>query len=290
LVFIIDGRLQASLLNKETQKKVDLLKTHNITPGLAVILVGEDPASQIYVASKCQQANEVGIASFKFAFPAEITEEELLSHIAQLNTDARIHGILVQLPLPQHLNTHKILQAVHFLKDVDGLHPRNIGLLAAGHPYMVPCTPLGCMRLIKGIKQDLTGLKAVIIGASLLVGRPLMQMLLNEKCTTTVTHIHTRDIKQECVSADILIAAAGVPHLVKADWVKPGAIVIDVGINRLQRKNGEIDIVGDIDFDAVKLLASAITPVPGGVGPMTVACLLENTVKAAILKDEEAVC
>lgn len=257
------------------------LQKQGITPGLAVVLAGDDPASQIYVASKCQQATEIGISSRKEELPATVDEETLLQRIHDLNQDPEIHGILIQLPLPPHLDAQKILSAVSPLKDVDGLHPVNIGRLMSGHPYLVSCTPLGCMRIIKKVRPELTGAKVVIIGASLIVGRPLIHMFLNENCTVTTTHIHTQHIEKECLSADILIAAAGVPCLVKPEWVKKGAIVIDVGINRILHPNGKISIVGDVEFDTVAPLASAITPVPGGVGPMTVACLLENTIVAA---------
>jgi methylenetetrahydrofolate dehydrogenase (NADP+)/methenyltetrahydrofolate cyclohydrolase len=281
LAFILDGRQEAARLKQSVKNKVESLKQQQIIPGLAVILVGNDAASELYVASKCQQATEVGIASFKYAFPSTVEEEVVLACIARLNQDPCIHGILIQLPLPRHLNTQRLLEAVMPAKDVDGLHPQNVGLLASNHPYMIPCTPLGCLRLLQTVKPDLTGLKATLIGESRLVGRPLLHLLLNEKCTVTITHIHTRAIEAECASADILVAAAGVSGLVKANWVKPGAIVIDVGIHRVIDDNHIAVIKGDVMFEEVAKKALAITPVPGGVGPMTVACLLENTVKAA---------
>ncbi len=281
MTLIINGRQEAYRLKESLRPELEHLAEKGITPGLAVVLVGNDSASQIYVASKCQQALDIGIHSVKKELSSDIDESILIEHIHELNRDPLIHGILVQLPLPKHLNTQKILREIDPLKDVDGLHPFNMGLLMSGHPYLVPCTPLGCLRLIKTVRADLTGLKAVIVGASLLVGRPLAQMLLNEKCSVTVTHSKTRHIEQECASADILIAAAGVPHLVKANWVKKGAIVLDVGITRISDDYGNTQVVGDVDFEAIKHDVAAITPVPGGVGPMTVACLLENTIKAA---------
>lgn len=274
---LINGKDVASRLRGDIAAQASALKARGITPGLAVILVGEDPASQIYVRSKITACEKAGIASFEYKRPADITESDLLALIADLNRDPAVHGILLQLPLPGHLDENTMIMAIDPKKDVDGLHPMSAGCLMAGLPGFVSCTPQGSLILIKEIRQDLTGLHAVVIGRSLLFGKPMAQLLLAENCTVTHCHSKTRDLPSLCRQADILVAAVGRPQMVKADWVKPGAIVIDVGINRMD--DGKV--VGDVDFDSVKGVAGAITPVPGGVGPMTIACLLANTVKAA---------
>jgi methylenetetrahydrofolate dehydrogenase (NADP+)/methenyltetrahydrofolate cyclohydrolase len=274
---LINGKDVASRLRDNIAAQTLALKAKGITPGLAVILVGEDPASQIYVRGKITACEKAGIASFEYKPPADVTESDLLKLISDLNHDPAIHGILLQLPLPGHLDETKMILAIDPAKDVDGLHPMNAGRLMAGLPGPVPCTPQGSVMLIKEIRKDLTGLHAVVIGRSLLFGKPMAQLLLAENCTVTHCHSKSKDLPALCRQADILVAAVGRARMVKADWVKPGAIVIDVGINRLD--DGKV--AGDVDFDSVKEVAGAITPVPGGVGPMTIACLLANTVKAA---------
>lgn len=274
---LINGKDAASRLRADIALQAAELKIRKIKPALAVILVGDNPASQIYVRNKIIACEKAGIESMEFKQPADITEASLQSLIADLNRDPAVHGILLQLPLPAHLDENKMVMAIDPAKDVDGLHPLNAGRLMAGMPGMVPCTPQGSLTLVKEIRQDLAGLHAVVIGRSLLFGKPMAQLLLAENCTVTHCHSKTRDLPALCRQADILVAAVGRPKMVKADWIKPGAIVIDVGINRLE--DGKV--VGDVDFEAVKEVAGAITPVPGGVGPMTIACLLANTVKAA---------
>lgn len=282
---LIDGTFEAAKVRHEVQSDVKEFTTrHDIVPGLAVVLVGENPASQIYVRSKIKQAHEVGIRSFEYRLADDVSEQQLLSLLDQLNNNPDIHGILVQLPLPRHIDAESVLRRIAPLKDVDGFHPTNAGLLACGHPTLVPCTPLGCMRLISTVEADLRGMEAIVIGRSNIVGRPAAQLLLLANCSVTITHQYSRDVAGLCRRADIIIAAAGRPHLVRGDWVKPGAIVIDVGINRITRADGKSHIVGDVDFDEVKHVARAITPVPGGVGPMTVATLLENTLRCAALQ------
>lgn len=253
-----------------------------VPPTLAVILVGDDAASAIYVRRKIAMSSKVGIRSIERRFDASLTEGALLDVIAELNTDPLVHGILVQLPLPPQIDSHKVLDAIDPLKDVDGFHPVNVGRLSSGTGGLLPCTPLGCMMLLESVVPDFTGQQAVVIGKSNIVGKPVALLLLERECTVTVTHIHTRNLPAIARSADILVVAAGSPHLVRGDWVKPGAVVIDVGINRLVDDDGKVSIVGDVAFDEVQH-AHAITPVPGGVGPMTIACLLLNTVKAAQL-------
>lgn len=275
---LIDGKAVAARLRETIAQDAARLAQQGKTPGLAVILVGEDPASQIYVRNKIAACEKAGIKSFEYKQPASIDEQSLLRLIADLNADPAVHGILLQLPLPAHLDENAMVLAIDPAKDVDGLHPVNSGRLMAGLPGMVPCTPQGSLLLIKEVKQDLTGLHAAVIGRSLLFGKPMAQLLLAENCTVTHCHSKTRDLPALCRQADILVAAVGRPRMVKADWIKPGAIVIDVGINRMD--DGKV--VGDVDFDAAKGVAGAITPVPGGVGPMTITCLLGNTVKAAI--------
>lgn len=253
---------------------------HNYAPTLAVVLVGEDPASIIYVRRKIAQCRKVGMHSVEHRFTADLAEADLLALIETLNGDAQVHGILVQLPLPKHIDSHKILDAIHPLKDVDGFHPVNVGRLSSGTGGLLPCTPMGCMMLLESVVDDCKGLQAVVIGKSNIVGKPVALLLLERECTVTVTHIHTRGLPGIVRGADILVVAAGSPNLVRGDWVKPGAVIIDVGINRTIDREGKVAIVGDVAFDEVQH-ARAITPVPGGVGPMTIACLLVNTMKAA---------
>lgn len=283
---IIDGKLFAENLRNRIAGQVKILQEkHRITPGLAVVLVGEDPASQVYVRNKAKQTKEVGMNSFEFVLPIDIGQKQLLARIEQLNKDPKVHGILVQLPLPADIDEVTVINAILPEKDVDGFHPVNIGRLVTGQSNgTVPCTPLGCLMLIKDTLGDLTGKKAVVIGRSNIVGKPMAQLLLNESCTVTIVHSKTKNIKEECRSADIIVAAVGRPEMVKADWVKPGAVVIDVGINRISTDDGKSKLVGDVAFEDVKNVASAITPVPGGVGPMTIACLLQNTLKATCLQ------
>ena len=272
---IIDGKKVAAELREELKKKVTELKsTYNAVPGLTVILVGEDPPSKIYVRNKEKSANEVGINSEVIKYPENVEEKVLLNKIIELNNNNNVSGILVQLPLPKHINKRKVIETMNPKKDVDGFHPMNVGNLSSGYDSNIPCTPLGCYLLIKKIEKNLNGKHAVIIGRSNLNGKPMTQLLLKENCTVTITHSKTKDLRAECSRADIIIAAVGRPKLVKGDWVKKGAIVIDVGINKT-----DSGLVGDVDFDEVSKVAKAITPVPGGVGPMTIACLLNNTVE-----------
>ncbi|MDC0164228.1 bifunctional methylenetetrahydrofolate dehydrogenase/methenyltetrahydrofolate cyclohydrolase [Candidatus Pelagibacter bacterium] len=272
---IIDGKKEAELLRYEVKKEIDSLKLkNNKVPGLTVILIGDFAPSQIYVKNKEKNAKEVGINSEVVRYPKEVSEQEVLKKIKELNDNNAVSGILVQLPLPSQINKEKIINAINPLKDVDGFHPVNVGNLSSGYHATVPCTPLGCLFLIKKIESNLSGKHAVIIGRSNLNGKPMAQLLLKEDCTVTIVHSKTKDLKTECLKADILVAAVGVPNLVKSDWVKKNTIVIDVGINKVGDK-----IVGDVDFDNVKGKVRAITPVPGGVGPMTIACLLKNTLE-----------
>ncbi len=274
---IIDGKATAAALRAEIGREVAAIKAiSGLVPGLHVVLVGEDPASKVYVASKERLAVEVGMNSVAHRLPAETTEAQLLAKLAELNADDSVDGILVQLPLPKHINTGRIIDAIDPAKDVDGLHPINAGLLAGGKNGLVPCTPLGCMLLLKQALPALSGLDAVVIGRSELVGRPVAQLLLQADCTVTIAHSRTRDLAAVVKRADIVIAAVGRPRMVKGDWIKPGATVIDVGINRLP--DGKL--TGDVDFAEAVQVAGAITPVPGGVGPMTIACLLKNTLTA----------
>tara|TARA_B110000438_G_scaffold282492_1_gene309598 strand:- start:311 stop:1156 length:846 start_codon:yes stop_codon:yes gene_type:complete len=272
---IIDGKKVAADLRGELKKKVTELKSkHNAAPGLTVILVGEDAPSKIYVRNKEKFAIEVGINSEVIRYPADLEEKVLLDKIKELNKNDKVSGILVQLPLPKHINKRKVIETIDYRKDVDGFHPVNVGNLSSGYDSSIPCTPLGCSLLLKRVENNLSGKHAVIIGRSNLNGKPMTQLLLKENCTVTITHSKTKDLKKECLRADIIIAAVGIPKLVKGNWVKKGAIVIDVGINKT-----ELGLVGDVDFDEVSKIAQAITPVPGGVGPMTIACLLNNTVE-----------
>lgn len=278
---IIDGKAFAAILRESVAEHVSHLKqTHGITPGLAVVLVGDDPASQVYVRSKGKQTVEVGMHSYEHKLPAETSEAELLALIEQLNLDPSVHGILVQLPLPDHIDEALVINAIDPAKDVDGFHISNAGLLATGQKAMVPCTPLGCLMMLREYCGKLSGLNAVVIGRSNIVGKPMAQLLLRESCTVTVAHSRTRNLPEILAGADIVVAAVGRPLLVKGEWLKPGATVIDVGINRIDQGDGTTRLVGDVDYDAAKEIAGAITPVPGGVGPMTIACLLANTVTA----------
>lgn len=280
---IIDGKKFAQELRNEIKKEIESIKkTRNITPGLTVILVGNHTPSEIYVRNKELSAKEVGITSEVIRFESSITQEKLIEVIHGLNKDKKVHGILVQLPLPPHINGSKIIEEIDPKKDVDGFHPVNVGNLSSGKDSLVPCTPLGSYLLIKNVQKNLTGLEALIIGRSNLNGKPMAQLLLKEDCTVTIGHSKTKNLKELCQKADIVVAAVGRANLVKGDWVKEGAIVIDVGINREEDKTEKkgYKIVGDVEFDSVVKKARAITPVPGGVGPMTIACLLNNTLKA----------
>jgi len=272
---IIDGKKEAALLREEIKKEILLLKEKTKkAPGLSVILIGDYAPSQIYVKNKEKNSKEVGINSEVIKYPKDITEQEVLNKIKELNNNPEVSGILVQLPLPKHINKEKIINAIHPKKDVDGFNPINVGNLASGYEAIIPCTPLGCLHLIKKIEKNLTGKHAVVIGRSNLNGKPMAQLLLRENCTVTIVHSKTKDLKAECQKADILVAAVGKDNLVKGDWVKKDSIIIDVGINKVEEK-----IVGDVDFESVKEKVKAITPVPGGVGPMTIACLLKNTLE-----------
>jgi len=279
---IIDGKLIAAGLRARIAGEVARVQHEDaLTPGLAVVLVGSDPASQVYVRSKHKQTQEAGMASFEHVLPAEIAQDDLLALIAKLNRDPAVHGILVQLPLPKSLHTETIINAIDPAKDVDGLHPANAGRLAGGFAALSPCTPLGCIILAKSVHTSLEGMNAIVIGRSNLVGRPLVQLLLNENATVTIAHSRSRDLKQLCARADLVYAAVGKAEMVRGDWIKPGATVIDVGINRQPLADGKTRLVGDVAFAEVLDVAGAITPVPGGVGQMTVACLLVNTLRAA---------
>lgn len=280
---IIDGRALADRLNRAVRDEVSQLrKLNRVVPGLAMVLVGDNAASRVYVRTKERMCEEVGIRSLMHRLPADVREEDLLTLIHGLNVDLNVNGILVQLPLPPQIRPEAVLAAIDPNKDVDGFHVINAGRLVTGDPRaMVPCTPFGCMRLIRSVREELRGLKAVVLGRSNIVGKPMAQLLLAADCTVTVAHSKSRDLPAECRSADILVAAVGRAIMVKGDWIKPGAIVIDVGINRIPLTAGKTRLVGDVDYDEARKLAGAITPVPGGVGPMTVACLMRNTVIAA---------
>ena len=274
-MILIDGKKIAAELREELRQEVVELKAkYNKIPGLTVILIGDMAPSQIYVRMKEKAANEVGLKSEVIRYPEAVEEKTVLDKIEELNKDESISGILVQLPLPKHIDKQKVIETILPGKDVDGFHPMNVGNLSSGYESSVPCTPLGCYLMIKKIEPNLSGKKAVMIGRSNLNGKPMAQLLLKENCTVTITHSRTKDLKAECLEADIIVAAVGIPELVKADWVKKDAIVIDVGINKTE--NG---IVGDVDFEEVSKVARALTPVPGGVGPMTIACLLKNTIE-----------
>jgi methylenetetrahydrofolate dehydrogenase (NADP+)/methenyltetrahydrofolate cyclohydrolase len=280
---IIDGKAFAAGLRARVADAVESLRReHDLVPGLAVVLVGSDPASEVYVRNKAKQTEEIGMRSFKYMPPSDITQEQLVTLIEGLNDDPAVHGILVQLPLPRHLDAEAVIDTILPAKDVDGFHVVNVGRLATGTgEAFVPCTPLGCLMLIKDVLgDDLAGKRALILGRSNIVGKPMAALLLKENCTVTMAHSRTRDLAEECRRADILVAAVGRPHMVKGDWIKPGAVVIDVGINRVDAGDGKTRLIGDVDFEAARKVAGAITPVPGGVGPMTIACLLRNTVVA----------
>jgi methylenetetrahydrofolate dehydrogenase (NADP+)/methenyltetrahydrofolate cyclohydrolase len=278
---LIDGKAFAARVRAQVATHVARLKeTHGVTPGLAVVLVGEDPASQVYVRNKGKQTAEAGMASFEHKLEADTSEDTLLALVAKLNADPAVHGVLVQLPLPGHIDADKVISAIDPAKDVDGFHISNVGLLGTGQKAMVPCTPLGCLMMLRDHLGDLTGLDAVVLGRSNIVGKPMAQLLLGDSCTVTIAHSRTRDLPDVVRRADIVVAAVGRPRMVPGDWIKPGATVIDVGINRIDKPDGGTRLVGDVDFDSVAKVAGAITPVPGGVGPMTIACLLANTVTA----------
>lgn len=280
---IIDGKAVSAAIKEEIATQVSEL---DFTPGLTVILVGSDPASQVYVSNKIKACESAGVKSFENRLPEDTTAEDLASLIEKLNKDPAVHGILVQLPLPDHLNDDEIVQLIVPEKDVDGLTVANAGKLFVGEESLVPCTPQGSLALIKTVQEDLTGMNAVVIGRSLLFGKPMAQLLLNENCTVTTAHSKTKDLPSICRQADILVAATGRSEMVKRDWIKPGAIIIDVGISRIPHPEieGKTKLVGDVNFNEAKELARAITPVPGGVGPMTIAFLLKNTLKAAELQ------
>ncbi|MGM4931039.1 bifunctional methylenetetrahydrofolate dehydrogenase/methenyltetrahydrofolate cyclohydrolase FolD [Tardiphaga sp. 619_E2_N8_5] len=279
---IIDGKIIAAELRGRVAAEVARVKAeHGVTPGLAVVLVGSDPASEVYVRSKHKQTQEAGMASFEHKLPADVAQADLIALVQKLNADPTVHGILVQLPLPKGLDTDAVVNAIDPAKDVDGLHPTNAGRLASGMPALSPCTPLGCIILTKSVHKSLEGMNAIVIGRSNLVGRPLVQLLLNENATVTIAHSKSRDLAELCAQADLVYAAVGRPEMVRGDWIKPGATVIDVGINRLPGAEGKTRLVGDVAYQEALKTAGAITPVPGGVGQMTVACLLVNTLRAA---------
>ena len=274
-MILIDGKKIASELREDLKKEVSQLKKKfNKVPGLTVILIGDLTPSQIYVRNKEKSANEVGLKSEVIKYPDNVDEKTILNKIQELNKDDTVSGILVQLPLPKHIDKQKVIETITPDKDVDGFHPMNVGNLSSGYDSSIPCTPLGCYLLIKKIEPNLSGKKAVVVGRSNLNGKPMTQLLLKENCTVTITHSKTSDLKGECLKGDIIVAAVGIPELVKGDWVKKDAIVIDVGINKTEK-----GIVGDVAFDEVSKVAKALTPVPGGVGPMTIACLLKNTIE-----------
>ena len=274
-MILIDGKKAAAELREELKLEVSELKSkYNKVPGLTVILVGEDAPSQIYVRNKEKSAKEVGLKSEVIKYPDTVEEKTVLNKIEDLNKDESVSGILVQLPLPRHINKQKVIETILPSKDVDGFHPMNVGNLSSGYESSIPCTPLGCYLMIKKIEPNLSGKKAVVVGRSNLNGKPMTQLLLKENCTVTITHSKTKDLKGECLKGDIIVAAVGIPELVRGDWVKKDAIVIDVGINKTEK-----GIVGDVAFHEVSKVAKALTPVPGGVGPMTIACLLKNTIE-----------
>lgn len=281
---LIDGKAFAARVRGQVAEHVARLKQdHGIVPGLAVVLVGEDPASQVYVRSKGKQTVEVGMTSFEHKLDASVSEEELIAVIDQLNADPAVHGVLVQLPLPKHLNEDLVIGRIDPAKDVDGFHISNVGLLGTGQKSMVPCTPLGCLMMLRDHFGSLSGCEAVVIGRSNIVGKPMAQLLLGDSCTVTIAHSRTQDLPEVVRRADIVVAAVGRPEMVPGDWIKPGAVVIDVGINRIaapEKGAGKMKLVGDVDFASCAEVAGAITPVPGGVGPMTIACLLANTLTA----------
>jgi methylenetetrahydrofolate dehydrogenase (NADP+)/methenyltetrahydrofolate cyclohydrolase len=280
--YIIDGKAIAAKVRADVAADVARMKVqHGFAPGLAVVLVGEDPASKVYVRNKAEQTVEVGMQSFEHKLREETTEAALLDLVARLNRDPAVHGILVQMPLPKHVDSVKVLDSIDPAKDVDGFHPVNVGKLSIGERALAPCTPVGSIILAKTVKHDLSGLDAVVVGRSNIVGKPMAQLLLRENCTVTIAHSRTKNLPDVVRRADLVVAAIGKPEFVKGDWIKPGAIVIDVGINRIVKPDGKGKLVGDVAFAEAAAVAGAITPVPGGVGPMTIACLLKNTVEAA---------
>ncbi len=279
---LIDGKARAAALRAEVATGVAaLVAAHGRAPGLTVVLVGDDPASAVYVGSKGKATREAGMISGEYRLPADTSEADLLALVATLNADPAVDGILVQMPLPKHMDSDRVIAAIDPAKDVDGLHPINTGLLVSGRDGLVPCTPSGCMLLIKEALGNIAGAEAVVIGRSILVGKPMAALLTNASATVTVAHSRTRDLAGHVARADIVVAAVGIPGMVKGEWIKPGACVIDVGINRIALPDGKTRLVGDVDFDGAVGRAGWITPVPGGVGPMTIACLLANTLKAA---------
>lgn len=277
---LIDGAAVAAKLHSDLRNAVRHLSERGVTPGLAVVLLGNDPASSVYVRNKLRRSGEVGFRSFHHELPNTTSEADLLALINRLNAAEDVDGILIQLPMPSHIDAQRVTAAIDPAKDVDGFHPMNVGRLSLGASALVACTPLGCMLLIKGVRDDLAGLNAVIVGRSNIVGKPLAQLLLRENCTVTLAHSRTEDLHSVCRRADILVAAVGQPELIRGSWIKPGAVVIDVGINRIEHE-GRPKLVGDLDFEGARTVAGALTPVPGGVGPMTIACLLRNTIEAA---------
>ena len=287
--YIIDGKAIAAKVRADVAADVARMKAqHGFAPGLAVVLVGEDPASKVYVRNKAEQTVEVGMQSFEHKLPEETTEAALLDLVARLNRDPAVHGILVQMPLPKHIDSVKVLDSIDPAKDVDGFHPVNVGKLSIGERALAPCTPVGSIILAKTVKHDLSGLDAVVVGRSNIVGKPMAQLLLRENCTVTIAHSRTKNLPDVVRRADLVVAAIGKPEFVKGDWIKPGAIVIDVGINRIVKPDGKGKLVGDVAFAEAAAVAGAITPVPGGVGPMTIACLLEEHRRGGA--DAERVC
>lgn len=279
---IIDGKAFSANLRVALARRVSVLKQqHALTPGLAVVLVGEDPASQVYVRSKGKQTVEAGMHSVEHKLDADTNQQDVLKLIDELNNDPSIHGILVQLPLPKHIDEESVINSINIDKDVDGFHLSNVGRLSIGAEGIVPCTPLGSIMMLKDHLGSLSGMKAIVVGRSNIVGKPMAALLLQESCTVTIAHSRTKDLPAECREADIVVAAVGQPEMVKGDWIKPGATVIDVGINRIENADGSTKLVGDVEFSSASQVAGAITPVPGGVGPMTIACLLHNTLQQA---------
>ncbi len=284
MAYIIDGKARAEALRASVSDEAARLKADTgIVPGLATVIVGEDPASQVYVRNKGKQAKDAGFESLSHVLPEETSEAALLALVDELNDDPAVHGILVQLPLPDHIDEQRVINRIASEKDVDGFSVENVGKLGIGAHGFVPCTPVGCLMMIKDCVPELSGLNAVVVGRSNIVGKPMAALLLKESCTVTIAHSRTRDLPGLCRSADILVAAVGKPELIKGDWIKPGAVVIDVGINRVEGEDGKARLVGDVEFDAAAEKAAYITPVPGGVGPMTIACLLSNTLISAQL-------
>ena len=283
--YAIDGKAIAAKVRADVAADGARLNAqHGFAPGLAVVLVGEDPASKVYVRNKAQQTVECGMQSWEYKLDENTSEQALLDLVAKLNADPAVNGILVQMPVPKHIDANKVLELIDPLKDVDGFHPMNVGRLSIGERALAPCTPVGSIILAKSVKDDLSGLDAVVVGRSNIVGKPMAQLLLRENCTVTIAHSRTKDLPDVVRRADLVVAAIGKPEFVKGDWIKPGAIVIDVGINRIVKPDGKGKIVGDVDYASAVQVAGAITPVPGGVGPMTIACLLKNTVEAALMQ------